>query len=175
MAEESYIRGASATSVDPRRVAWVLGVLVVLSLVVGAIVFAVGASSNDSTTARLRHHGVPVEATVTSCTGISSGVGMGVEYYDCSGRYSLDGATFVEPIRGSRAQLPPGQQVAALAVPGDPASLALPGSAHSASTGSWATAAALGAGALLVAAVLLVLRRRGRDTPPPTGAGPVPT
>ena len=165
MPEESYIRGAPVATIDPKQVGRVLAYVAVLALAGSAIVLAVVSASNDSTASRLRSHGVPVQATVTSCLGISSGIGMGVEFYDCSGRYTLNGRSFVEVIHGSRADLAPGTEVAALAVPGDPVSLAIPGSVHSSNAGSWVATGVLGAAAVAGAAGLVVIRRRRPGTP----------
>jgi hypothetical protein len=68
----------------------------------------------------VRHHGVPVQVTVTGCQGISSGVGMGIEYWECRGTYSISGHSYNEVIGGSRARLETGQIVPAVAVPGQP-------------------------------------------------------
>ena len=165
MPEESYIRGAPAATVDPRRVGRVLAYIVVLALAGTAIVLGVISASNDSAASRLKEHGVPVQATVTTCIGISSGIGMGVEFYNCSGRYTLNGQSFVEVIHGSRANLNPGTVVAALAVPGDPGSLALPGSAHSSSTGSWVATMVVGAAAVVGGVFVAVVTRRRKGTP----------
>ena len=175
MPEESYIRGAPAATVDSRRVGRVLAYLVVLALAGSAVVMAVLAMSSDSSASRLKRHGVSVEAAVTSCVGISSGIGMGVEYYDCSGRYSLNGQSYVEVIHGSRTDLPIGTVVPALAVPGDPASLSLPGAVRSSSHGSWVAAIVLGAAAVAGAAALIAVSRRPPDTPRGSGSAPVPT
>ena len=175
MPEESYIRGAPAATIDPKRVGRVLAYLVVLALAGSAITLAVMASSTDSTASRLRHHGVPVQATVTGCVGISSGIGMGVEYYDCSGRYTLNGQSFVEVIHGSRANLTTGSVVLALAVPGDPATLALPGSVHSSSTGTWSAAIVLAVAAGIGAGWLAIVRIRRRGTRRRSESVPAPT
>lgn len=175
MPEESYIRGAPAATVDPRRVRRVLAYIVVLALAGSAIVLGLVSASNDSNASRLKHRGVPVQATVTRCLGVSSGIGMGVEYYSCSGSYTLNGQSFVEVIHGSRADLAPGTVVAALAVPGDPASLALPGSVHPAGIGSWVATSVLGAAAVAGGAGLLIVRRRRPGTPRPSESVPAPT
>ena len=175
MPEDSYIRGAPAATIDPKRVGRVLAYVVVLALAASAVVLALIASSNDSTASELKHHGVAVEARVTSCLGISSGIGMGVEYYSCSGSYSLDGQSFVEVIHGSRAELAPGTVVPALAVRGDPASLSVPGSVHSASSGTWIAAVVLGVAAVAGGAWLIGLRTRRRGTHRESGSVPAST
>lgn len=172
--EGSYIRGAGANSVDPRRVAWVLAVGAVVVLAGSTVVLFLFAASGDSSNARLRSRGVPVQATVTGCTGISSGIGMSVEYYTCKGSYTLDGASFEVDIRGSRAQMPPGRVVQAVAVPGDPASLSLPSYVRASDGSSYVAPAVLAALTVLGAAGLLVAgvgarrrRRRSAGVPHP--------
>lgn len=175
MPEESYIRGAPAGSIDPKRVGRVLAYVVVLALAGTAIGLALIGSSSDSTASRLKHRGVPVQATVTTCIGISSGIGMGVEYYNCSGRYTLNGQSFVEVIHGSRADLTAGTTVSALVIPGDPASLALPGSAHTSSSGAWIAAGVVAVAAGMGAGWLAILRIRRRGTRRRSESVPAPT
>jgi hypothetical protein len=175
MPEESYIRGAPAATIDPKKVGRVLAYVVALVLAGTGVALTVIDSSNHATASRLKHHGVPVQATVTSCVGISSGVGMGIEFYDCSGRYTLNGRTFVEPIRGNRQNLAPGSEASALAVPGDPASLALPGSVRSPGIGLSVAGYLLDALAVLILGVLLVFRRRRPGTPRRSESVPAPT
>jgi hypothetical protein len=127
MSEESYIRGAGATRVDGRRVGWVLAAVVVAGLAVATVAMFLVTASDRSRADRLRQHGVPVQATVTHCAGISSGIGMGVEYYECRATYTLAGDTAEAVLHGSRSQLPTGRVVDAVAVPGDPGSLSVPG------------------------------------------------
>jgi hypothetical protein len=117
------VRGVSTVGADPRfvgRVIASLGLLVLLGVAVATTVSAANQNSNLDT---LRQHGVPVQATVTGCEGIGSGIGMGIEYYDCRATYTLDGHTYNEVIRGSRNLLQVGQVESAVAVPGRPALL----------------------------------------------------
>ncbi len=168
MSEGNYIRGAGVVKVDPRRVGWVLAVAAVTVLAVSTVLVLVATTAGNSKASKLLRNGVPVQATVTRCTGITSGIGMGVEYYECRGTYTLDGATFDEVIHGSRDRMPAGQVVSALAIPGDPSSLGLPGAARSSSVGSYTVPIVLGAVTLAGAAGLVVWRRRAGAA---TGAG----
>lgn len=169
MHEDSYIRGGGPVRVDPRRLATRLAVAAVAVLGICSIALAVAASSDQSSAATLRRHGVAVAATVTSCTGITSGIGMGAEYYQCVGSYTLDGLTQQAVIHGSRAQLPRGAVVQALVIPGRPSTLSVPGAATSSSIGRYAPAIVLGGLAIAGGAGLAVRHARRRGP----GAGPV--
>ena len=160
MTEGNYIRGAGAARVDPRRVGWILAVATLTVLAVATVFLSISTASSNSDASSLRRDGVPVQATVTRCTGITSGIGMGVEYYECRGDYTLGGETFNEVIHGSRSQLPVGQAVSALAIPGKPSSLGLPGAAGSSGGRSYAVPVGLGMVTVAGAAGLLLWRRR---------------
>jgi hypothetical protein len=116
----SYIRAAGAVKVDAARLVRGLAVAGLLLLVVVAIALTVGAASQNTRLDKLRNHGVPVQAQVTGCLGISSGIGMAIEYWECRGTYTLGGHRYTEVIGGSRTHLADGQTLAAIAVPGDP-------------------------------------------------------
>lgn len=126
---EDYVRGVRATPVSTGRVLRVVALICLLGLVVAEIAVLVAVTTDKSLGDKLRRHGVPVHATVTGCVAISSGIGMGTEYYECRGAYSLGGQTYTAVIRGSRSLLRTGDTVAAVAVPGDPSLLATPASA----------------------------------------------
>jgi hypothetical protein len=119
----SYIRGGGGVEIDPRRIVRPLAAICILALAGLSIGLAVDAGNQNGRAATLRKHGVPVTVSVTGCLAVSSGIGMGVEYWQCRGDFSLGGHRYNEVIGGSRALLEPGRQVAALAVPGQPASL----------------------------------------------------
>ena len=168
----TYIRGGGTQAGGGAQVApWLLATILIWLLVVVlaglAVYFAVAGSSESSRLSTLRQRGVPVTATVTGCVAIGSGIGMGVEYWQCQGSYSLAGQSFTEVINGSRAQLDTGQRVAAIAVPGEPSLLSTVSSARgSGSSGTDdAIAATLGAAALAIGAgwVLLSRRRHSRN------------
>jgi hypothetical protein len=118
-----HLRGVRVAEVDPGRVIRVIALVIVLALAVAAVILAFSAARDNARLSKLQDHGVSVEATVTGCSAISSGVGMGTEYWECRGTYSLDGHHYNQVIRGSRAHLNPGQTVQAVAVPGDPSLL----------------------------------------------------
>jgi hypothetical protein len=126
---DNYVRGVRATTVQTGRVLRILALIGFLALVGAEIGVLVTVTDDRSLANKIHNHGVPVTATVTGCTGISSGVGMGIEYWQCRASYSLDGQTYVAAIRGSRSLLQAGDQMAAVAVPGDPGLLSTPRSA----------------------------------------------
>jgi hypothetical protein len=108
------------TDIEAGPVIRVIVIAVLLALVAIAIALAISAAHENSRVDTVRHRGVPVQVAVTGCQGISSGVGMGIEYWECRGTYSLAGRSYNEVIGGSRARLATGQLVAAVAVPGQP-------------------------------------------------------
>ena len=87
---------------------------------------------------------------------------MGVEYWQCQGSYSLAGRSFTEVINGSRSLLDAGQQVQAIAVPGQPALLSTVAAVRKSqsSSGQYLAAAALGAAAVVIAAGWILFNRR---------------
>ena len=123
----SYVRGAGGVAVDPRRIIQILGVAVSVILVGVTIYLFVATISRNADRDRLRRSGVPVQATVTGCSAIGDGVGMGIEYWDCTASFALSGRTYSAVLNGSRVQRQPGQVLSALVVPGEPSSLSLPG------------------------------------------------
>lgn len=164
-ARSGYLRGVRVAEIDPRRVVQVIVVAVVAGLVAMTVSLAVSASAQDSSQRLLRHEGVSVPVRVTGCLGISSGIGMGIEYWECRGTYTLDGRTYNEVIGGSRPHLADGQVVDAIAVPGRPDLLAAPvviAGAYSPWT-PFVTPIILGALAVVISAgYLLWWARRGR-------------
>jgi len=154
--------------VSGRKLAGVLVWLLVAALLGLAVYFALSGSSRDSRLTLLRDRGIAVQATVTGCTAVSSGVGMGIEYWDCRGSYSLDGRRFSAPLGGNRRLLDAGSTVAAVTVPGHPGLLWTAAGVRrgQSSTASYAAAVALGgAGVLVGAARVFALRRRRRLDP----------
>ena len=149
--------------VSGRKLAGVLVWLLVATLLGLAVYFAASGSSRNSRLTLLRDRGVAVQATVTGCPAVSSGVGMGIEYWDCRASYALDGRHFSAPLGGNRRLLDAGTTVAAVAVPGHPGLLwTASGVRHGqSSTGPYVAAIALGAaGVLLGVARVFALRRR---------------
>ena len=96
--EHSYIRGAGAGHVDGQKVLTIVSAAVlVVMLAVTAYLFSSTASANKSAE-DLAQSGMAVTATVTGCQGISDGVGMGVEYYNCSAQVSNDASGITSSI-----------------------------------------------------------------------------
>jgi hypothetical protein len=163
---ESYIRGASVGTVDQRRVGWAVAIICLVSLAGSAVWLTAYTASNRSAADRLRSHGVPVTVTVTGCTGITSGVGMGVEYFDCRGDYTDGGSARRDVlIHGVRAARQPGTTLQAVAVPGDASSLTLASTVGRGSP-SWAGPVALWVSTVVLGAALVFLRRRHRSVAP---------
>ena len=113
------LRGAGV-QIDGRRVARVLLAIVIATLAVLVVVFTVvGIHKNDQID-ELHNRGVPVTFTVSGCLGLLGGSGSNAAGYSCKGAYVLHGHRYAEPLPGSVFHKP-GTQVAAVAVPGDPA------------------------------------------------------
>jgi hypothetical protein len=164
----TYIRAGGGVQLNPRRIAGILVWLLVALLAGLAIYFAVTGAQQNSQLNALRQRGVPVQATVTGCRGISSGVGMGIEYWECRGSYTLDGHPFNAVINGSRQLLETGVQVPAIAVPARPDLLSTVASvrgSHGSGT-QYGAAVGLGVAAVLVGGGWLALRARKRRSSP---------
>ncbi|MDE3202684.1 MAG: hypothetical protein KGQ66_00505 [Acidobacteriota bacterium] len=175
MAEGSYIRGGGGVTLDTRLV----GLVVLIGLAVGlaaATVWQAAATASDrSSAARLQHAGVPVSITVTGCSGVSSGIGMAIEYYSCEGTYRLQGESITGLIHASRDQLAAGTVIPGRVVPSDPNSLTRtgPGSTSAAGPtgGSYVSAFVLGVLTLISAGLALWLwRARSRRRRPDRAA-----
>jgi hypothetical protein len=159
-----YIRGGGGVEIRTRRVVDVVAAGCVALLVALVAALSISASHQNAQLTTLRHHGVPVEVTVSGCLGISSGIGMGIEYWQCRGSYALAGQNYNEVLRGSRTLLEAGQQVAAVAVPGQPAlvtTAAAVGKSRSAWT-PYVAPALLGLAAIAVILGWVLLSRRSR-------------
>jgi hypothetical protein len=120
MSQASHLRGVRVAEVDSRGVLRVVVAVVLLALVASTVALTVSGARQNARLHRLHHQGVPVVVTATGCVGISSGIGMGIEYWECRGTYTLGGHSYNQVIRGSRAHLENGQKVQAVAVPGEP-------------------------------------------------------
>ncbi len=169
MSEPAHLRGVRVVEGDAARPVRVLVGLALVGLAVLTIILTISAATQNSRMDRLRQHGVPVTATVTGCLGVGSGVGMGIEYWQCRGSYTLDGQEYNAVIGGSRAHVPDGQAVTAIAVPGDPASLtAASVVAHSHDSRTpYVTPVILGA-VTIAGSVWAILWFRRRGAPRPT-------
>lgn len=157
----SKLRGAE-TQVDVRRAARVGLGLVLVTLAVLVVVFAVVGADKNRQINELRGRGVPVTFTVTQCQGLLGGSGSNDAGYACRGTYRLDGRTYGESLPGTTALFSPGATVRAVAVPGDP-SLVSPVGTVASERASWRVfilpAVLLAALVLLGGAVLLRWRR----------------
>lgn len=163
--EATFIRAGGGVQLSPRRAADILVGALIAVLVGLAVYFAVTGAQQNSQLSALRQRGVPVQATVTGCRGISSGVGMGIEYWECRGSYALRGQSFNGVINGSRKLLDRGAEVSAIAVPGRPDLLSSVSSvrgAHGSGT-EYAAAISLGAAAVLISGGWLAFKRRRRE------------
>jgi hypothetical protein len=156
--EAGYIRGGGGVEINTGRVARLLvglSAAVLIALTVGT---AVSTAHQNSRADEFRARAVPVDVTVTGCSGISSGIAQAVQYYECRGTYTLNGQRYNEVIGGVRSQLPEGQTVQAVTAQGDPA---LVNAAGATQKGSYTTSIILGAAAgLLIVAMVLWPRRR---------------
>src|ERR1700733_7620044 len=101
-ADNGYIRGGGGVRIQTRRVIGVVVAVCVVVLVVFVVDLTASAAHRNAQLSTLRHQGVPVEVTVTGCLAIGSGVGMGIEYWQCRGAYALGGESYNEVIHGGR-------------------------------------------------------------------------
>ena len=166
------LRGAGV-SVDGRRVGQVAIGLVLVTLLVLAIVFALVGIHTNQQNDRLHNDGVPVTFTVTGCLGLLGGSGSNAAGYSCHGTYTLGGKTYSELLPGDSLHRP-GSTVTAIAVPGEPALVApasIVATEHS-SAGVFVLPAILAGVLVLLVALLLVLRRRRHARAGPGGSGP---
>lgn len=146
--------------VDSRRVVRVLAGGMLVAMVGLSIALAVATTRNHSGLEALSRRGVAVQATVTRCLAISSGVGMGVEYWRCQGSYSLGGRTYDQTIGDSRRLLDVGAVLPAVAVPGHPDLLALQRPGARSGWGDFVPAILAGLVAVVMAVALMWGRRR---------------
>jgi hypothetical protein len=157
--DTGYIRGGGGVQISTGRLVRFLAGVAAVVLIALAIETAVSAANQNSRAAKLRNNGIPVEVTITGCTGISSGIAQAVQYYQCRGTYTLDGRQYNEVIGGIRASLPQGQRVPAVTVRTDPALVAI---ATTVKDGSYIPTIVLGAlGVMLLLGLLLRSRRPG--------------
>src|SRR3974390_1744607 len=90
-----YIRGGGGVEISAARAVRVVGYLAVAGLLGLAVGLTVSGVDQNSRTDLLRG-AVPVPATVSGCVGISSGIGMGIEYWSCRVSYEVAGKPFDE-------------------------------------------------------------------------------
>ena len=111
----SYIRAGGGVDIRGSRVAAVAVVICVVVLGALAVSLTVAAVHHNAQIDDLRRSGVAVPVTVTGCVAISSGVGMGTEYWQCRGSYRVASQTYNEVIGGSRQLLSTGERVQGVA------------------------------------------------------------
>ncbi len=155
----STLRGAGA-QVDARTIAKVAIGLVLATLVVLVVVFAVAGADKNRQIDELRGQGVPVTFTVTNCRGLLGGSGSNGAGYACRGTYRLDGHTYSAALPGT-ALFAPGATTRAIAVPSDPG-LVSPVTIVSSEHASWKVYVlpAILFAVLVLIVVVIVLRRR---------------
>ena len=172
--DSTFIRAGGGVQANPRLIAAVTIWFVVAVLGAMAVYFWVTGARQGSDLSALWQRGVPVEVTVTSCRGVSSGIGMGTEYWECRGSYTLGSATSDALINGSRKFIENGAVVQAIAVPGRPDLLSTVQSVRSGkgSAGQYPAAIGLTAACLVTAAAGVAFKRRGRRVSPPEAARP---
>ncbi len=115
----SSLRASSGSTADGRLVARVVVALLLVGLAVLAGALFVAGVNKNAQIDRLRHHGVPVEITVTQCIGLLGGSGSNGAGYQCRGRFTLDGRHHDEALPGLGFQAP-GTVLRGIAVPDDP-------------------------------------------------------
>ena len=164
----TFIRAGGGVGLNPRKLASVLVWICVAGLLGIAAYLGVSANRHDSRLSELRSHGVAVTVTVTGCTGISSGVGMGIEYWQCRGSFGLAGSGYTEVINGSRKLLDRGQQIPALVVAGHPDSVTTAQAVRNGRTSGseYVIAGALAAVGVLLGACRVASDRRRRCVDP---------
>lgn len=118
------LRGASV-KVDVRRVRHLIVGACLVALAAGVIVLSVAGAEKNSQINQLRRQGVPVELTVSGCTGMMGGSGSNLAGYDCRGTFTLSGHRYSEAIPGT-VLYTPGTRIRAISVPQDPALVSTP-------------------------------------------------
>jgi len=157
------LRGAGV-DVDVRRAGRVIvGVALVALAVLAVVLFVAGAQKNAHIT-DLRQHGVPVDVTVTRCTGLLGGSGSNPVGYACRGTFAYGGHRYDVAIPGDTLYAS-GARLAAVTVPGD-TGLFSTAATVAAEHASWKVfllpAVLLGVLVVLVGALVLGRRHGGR-------------
>jgi hypothetical protein len=156
--------------VDRRRAGQVVIGVCLVALTVTGVVLLIAGMNNNSQINSLRHHGVPVTVSVTTCMGLMGGTGANPAGYACDGTYSLDGTVYRQAIPGLAFHRP-GSTLQGVAVPGDPKLLSTPG-LIARQHASWTPFIIPGLLLLVVVAVLVAVylrRPRSSGAPVPDG------
>ncbi len=119
----STLRGAGV-DVDHRRLGRIAAALVLVALAATSVGLFIAGAHHNQQIDELRH-GVPVDATVTSCLGLLGGSGSNAAGYACRGSYTVDGIRYGEAIPGSTL-LRTGSHVRLVAASGDPSLVTTP-------------------------------------------------
>ena len=171
-ADETYIRGGATVSVSWTRVlTWTAGICLV-SMAAVTIGLTVAAADNTSRLQRLKRHGTPVTARVTSCLGILSGTGVTVVGFRCSALFAVAGAEHTEDIHDSNTNLAPGTPVPCYVLADEPATLTLASAVDHQAPRWHAFVAPIVLGAITVIGTVLAVLflRRPRATSPIRGS-----
>ncbi len=107
----AVLRGATVEkrrSLSRRTWWWLLQA----SLVALAVVNVVSVSNDGQREQRLRLHGLSVTVRVTNCVGNLGGSGSTGAGYHCTGRYTVEGASYAETVVGQSTFLAPGREIA---------------------------------------------------------------
>ncbi len=97
----SRLRGAGV-EVDRRKAGIAVWVLLVGTVLVVAVLLAVGGAQKNSQISTLQREGVPVQVTVVTCVGQLGGSGSNAAGYNCTGRYTVNGVHYQQTIPGSQ-------------------------------------------------------------------------
>ena len=118
------LRGPDARSINGRF--WfVTGAFLLALFALVIIVSFVSATNDNARIERLKHHGVAVAVTVTSCVGNIGGSGSNSAGYTCHGSYRLNGVDYREIIGSKSTSSSAGTKVRAVADPARPSTIEL--------------------------------------------------
>jgi hypothetical protein len=165
------LRGASV-AVDARVVGRVVGAICLAALVViAAVLFIAGAHKNGQITG-LEQHGVPIEDTVVTCSGLLGGSGSNPVGYRCWGTFTVDGHRYTKDIPGNVLRSA-GAKVRVIADTEDPGLITTPSllASEHASPGVFILPAIL-LGVVVGSVGVLALRRRSTGLLPVLGLRP---
>ena len=161
-----YIRGGGGIAVDSRLILRILVVLTFLTLIGTTIGLAVNVADSQSQANALRDHGVRLDSSVSQCTAITSGIGMGTTYYDCTVTFTLDNRSYTERLRGSTNAIAPGTSLPVVVDAAHPSNVELANAVpHEHYT--YGAPVIVGSGTVVLAVALvtgLAVRRRRRAT-----------
>lgn len=119
------LRGAPAGGGNPRRVARVAVMVVLVAILVTAGALVVVGARKNAQVSELRRDGVRVEVTVTGCLGLLGGSGSNAAGYACRGVYRFDDRRYEEAIPGSELR-GPGSTLTGIVARDDPALFTTP-------------------------------------------------